>query len=57
MNPKRKEGKKMRGTYFDLPEDLYRWLKHYAVDRNMSLKDVVQKALEEYRAKRGGEKR
>jgi hypothetical protein len=53
MATKRKEVKKLRGTYVDLPEDLYLWLKHHAVDQNMSLKGVVQKALEEYKAKKG----
>ena len=47
----------MKGTFVELPEDLYRWLKHHAVDQDMSLKAVVQKAIEEYRAKKGGDKR
>jgi len=47
----------MKGTFVELPEDLYRWLKHNAVDEDMSLKGVVQKALEEYRVKKGGDKR
>jgi hypothetical protein len=53
---KRKGGKKMKGTFVELPEDLYRWLKHHAVDQDISLKAVVQRAIEEYRVKRGGDK-
>ena len=47
----------MKGTFVELPEDLYRWLKHHAVDQDMSLKAVVQKAVEEYRVKKGGDRR
>jgi len=54
---KRKGDKRMKGTFVELPEDLYLWLKHHAVDQDISLKAVVQKALEEYRAKKGGGKR
>jgi len=38
-----------KGTYVDLPEDLYLWIKHHAVDQGMSLRAVIQKALEDFR--------
>jgi hypothetical protein len=43
-----------KGTYVDLPEDLYLWIKHHAVDQGMSLRAVIQKALEDYRKRKGG---
>jgi hemerythrin len=57
MQIKRREGKKMKGTFVELPEELYRWIKHHAVDQDVSLKAVVQKAIEEYRARKGGGKK
>ncbi len=59
MSPIRKGGKKMQVTSIDLPDDLYRLVKHRAVDESTSFKAVVQKALQEYleRAKKGGGKR
>ena len=49
----------MQVTSIELPEELYRDVKHRAVDEGTSFKAVVQKALEEYlaKAKKGGGKR
>ncbi len=49
----------MQMTSIELPDELYRMVKHRAVDENTSFKGVVQKALEEYlaRAKKGGGKK
>ena len=59
MPLKRKEGKKMQVTSIELPDDLYRVVKHRAVDEGTSFKAVVQRALEEYleRVKKGGGKK
>jgi hypothetical protein len=57
--PKRKEGQKMRGMYIDVPEDLYRQVKHFMVETDMKLKDIVGLALEEFlrsNEKGGGKK-
>ncbi len=49
----------MQMTSIELPDGLYRMVKHQAVDENTSFKGVVQKALEEYlaRVKKGGSKK
>ncbi len=59
MKSKRKEGKKMQVTSNELPDELYRLVKHQAVDEATSFKGVVEKALQEYlaRAKKGGGKK
>ena len=59
MSPIRKGGKKMQVTSIELPDDLYRLVKHRAVDENTSFKAVMQKALQEYleRVKKGGGKK
>ncbi len=48
----------MQVTSLELPIELYREVKHRAVDENTSFRAVVQKALEEYmaRVKKGGKK-
>ncbi len=59
MKVTRKEGRKMQVTSIELPEELYRDVKHRAVDESTSFRAVVQKALQEYmeRAKKGGRKK
>ncbi len=59
MATKRKEVKKMQVTSIELPDELYRVVKHQAVDEGTSFKAVVQKALQEYleRVKKGGGKK
>ena len=59
MKYTRKEGLKMQVTSIELPDDLYRSVKHQAVDESTSFKAVVQKALQEYlaRVKKGGGKK
>jgi len=59
MKPKGKGEKKMQVTSVSLPEDLYRSLKHQAVDEGVSLRDLFEKALKLYleKAKRGGGRR
>jgi len=59
MEHKRKEEKKMQVTSIELPDELYRSVKHQAVDESTSFKAVVQRALQEYlaRVKKGGGKR
>ena len=49
----------MQVTSIELPEELYRDVKHRAVDESTSFRAVVQKALEEYlsRVKKGGGKK
>ena len=47
----RKGEKKMQVTSIELPDDLYRKVKHRAVDEGSTFKGVVQKALEAYLAK------
>ncbi len=49
----------MQVTSIELPDELYRNVKHRAVDEGTSFRAVVQKALEEYlaRVKKGGGKR
>ncbi|MFQ5917358.1 MAG: CopG family transcriptional regulator [Candidatus Binatia bacterium] len=49
----------MQVTSIELPDELYRKVKHQAVDEATSFKGVVEKALQEYlaRAKKGGGKR
>lgn len=49
----------MQVTSIELPDDLYRVVKHRAVDEGTSFKAVVQRALEEYleRVKKGGGKK
>ena len=49
----------MQVTSIELPDDLYRLVKHRAVDENTSFKAVMQKALQEYleRVKKGGGKK
>ena len=46
----------MQVTSVSLPENLYRTLKHQAVDEGISLRDLFEKALKLYleKAKRGG---
>ncbi len=48
----------MQVTSIELPDELYRLIKHRAVDESTSFRAVVQKALEEYlaRVKKGGRK-
>lgn len=49
----------MRGMYIDVPEDLYRQVKHFMVETDMKLKDIVGRALEEFlrsNEKGGGKK-
>ena len=48
----------MQVTSIELPIELYREVKHRAVDESTSFRAVVQKALEEYmaRVKKGGKK-
>ncbi len=59
MKVARKEGRKMQVTSIELPDELYRDVKHRAVDESTSFRAVVQKALEEYlsRVKKGGGKK
>ena len=59
MKSKRREGKKMQVTSIELPDLLYRSIKHQAVDEGTSFKAVLQKALQEYleRVRKGGGKR
>jgi len=59
MKITRKEGRKMQVTSIELPDELYRNVKHRAVDEGTSFKAVVEKALQEYlaRVKKGGGKR
>lgn len=38
----------MRGTYVELPDDLYRKVKYLAVDEATTFKAIVQRALEDY---------
>ncbi len=49
----------MQVTSIELPDELYRNVKHRAVDEGTSFKAVVEKALQEYlaRVKKGGGKR
>ncbi len=49
----------MQVTSIELPDELYRLIKHRAVDESTSFRAVVHKALEEYlaRVKKGGGKR
>jgi len=50
----------MQVTSIELPDELYRKVKHQAVDDATSFKAVVQRALEEYLAKpkkKGGQKK
>ncbi len=49
----------MQVTSLELPIELYREVKHRAVDESTSFRAVVQKALEEYlaRVKKGGGKK
>ena len=49
----------MQVTSIELPEELYREVKHRAVDDSTSFRAVVQKDLEEYlsRVKKGGGKK
>ncbi len=49
----------MQVTSIELPDELYRLVKHRAVDESTSFRSVVQKALEEYltRVKKGGGKK
>ncbi len=49
----------MQVTSIELPDELYRVVKHQAVDEGTSFKAVVQKALQEYleRVKKGGGKK
>ncbi len=48
----------MQVTSLELPDELYRNVKHRAVDESTSFRAVVQRALEEYlkRVKKGGKK-
>ncbi len=59
MTVKRKGGQIMQVTSIELPDKLYRDVKHRAVDESTSVRAVVQKALEEYlaRVKKGGSKK
>ena len=41
----------MQVTSIELPDELYRNVKHRAVDEGTSFRAVVQKALEEYLGK------
>ena len=49
----------MQVTSVELPDELYRQVKHRAVDEGTSFRAVVQKALEEYiaRVTKGGGKK
>ncbi len=49
----------MQVTSIELPDELYRLVKHRAVDESTSFRAVVQRALEEYlkRVKKGGGKK
>jgi len=49
----------MQVTSIELPDDLYRGVKHRAVDDSTSFKAVVQRALEEYlgKAKKKGRRK
>ncbi len=49
----------MQVTSIELPDELYRDVKHRAVDESTSFRAVVQKALEEYlaKAKKGGRRK
>ncbi len=41
----------MKMTSLELPDELYRTVKHQAVDESTSFKGIVQRALYEYLAK------
>ena len=38
----------------DFPEDLHKAAKHRAVDENITLRELILKAVEEYLRKKGG---
>ena len=50
-------GVEVQMTSLELPDELYRKVKHRAVDEGTSFKAVVQRALEEYLSKKGGGKK
>ena len=49
----------MRFTSVEIPEELYRRVQHHMVDTDQSLKEVIQKALEEHLARheKGGSRK
>ncbi len=58
--PKRKEAKvKMLTTTITLPEEVYKRLKHLAVDEGKKLRQMMSEAIEEYvtHKEKGGGKR
>ena len=60
MTITRKGGQIMQVTSIELPDELYRKVKHRAVDDGTTFKAVVQRALEEYLGKskkKGGQKK
>ena len=57
--PKRKEAKaEMFTTTISLPADVYKQLKHLAVDEEQTVRDLIREAIEELlaRKKRGGKR-
>ncbi len=56
MKPQGKGEKKMQVTSVSLPDDLHRTAKHQAVDEDITLRDLFEKALRLYlgKAKKGG---
>jgi len=56
---KRKEGEEMTITTISLPTEVYRKLKHLAVDQDETTRNLIRQAIEEYLARRekGGGKR
>jgi len=57
--PKRKEAKEMFTTTISLSADLYKRLKHLAVDEEQTVRDLIREAVEEFlaRKEKGGGKR
>jgi predicted transcriptional regulator len=53
----RKEVRKVQVTSIELPEELYRGVKHQAVEERTTFKKIVEKALEQYLKRKEGKNR
>jgi hypothetical protein len=55
--PEQKGGvPRVRKLFAVVPEDIYKALKHYAVEHDVEMREVITEALRRYLGTKGGEK-
>jgi metal-responsive CopG/Arc/MetJ family transcriptional regulator len=54
--PKPKKGAEMQKMLVSIPPDLYRQLRHYCIETNLTQSETVAEALKRYLGTKGGER-